>query len=164
MKQLIDLRTCEAGDILISKHGLELLYDKQLPETAYYDHMIVYLDGSYGTRIDTGHTYKNEQKRLESDHDVIEIRYQNVLQLRDCDEHKKLIRQLLDHNDSVYAIISLGCFESDLADSLAEKSYLGRITGITDNRIDWTCNDHVMPDVSLPCVKIRTRLIETIRQ
>ena len=70
----IDLNICEEGDILISKHGEKLTYVKKLnPETEYYDHEVRYEDGSRGTRVNSGHVFKNAEKRLESDHDIVEI-------------------------------------------------------------------------------------------
>jgi hypothetical protein len=70
----IDLNTCEAGDILISKHGWKLTYVKKLnSEIDYYHHEVKYEDGSRGTRVNSGHVMKNEGKRLDSDHDIVEI-------------------------------------------------------------------------------------------
>jgi len=72
----IDLNICEEGDILISKHGLKLKYVKKLnPEVDYYDHEVQYLDKSLGkgTRTNDGFVMRNENKRLETDHDIVEI-------------------------------------------------------------------------------------------
>ena len=75
---MVDLNTCKKGDILISKHGIKLTYIQRLnPEIDYYDHEVKYEDGSKGTRINSGHVMKNEGKRLDSDHDIIEIIYLN---------------------------------------------------------------------------------------
>jgi hypothetical protein len=71
---MVDLNTCKEGDILISKHGEKLTYVKKLdPETDYYDHEVRYENGSRGTRVNSGHVMKNEDRRLESDHDIVEI-------------------------------------------------------------------------------------------
>lgn len=73
----VDLSTCEEGDILVSKHGLELTYVSALPKEEYYDHLVKYPNGSFGTRLHDGHTYKNPDRRLETDHDIVEIRKKN---------------------------------------------------------------------------------------
>jgi hypothetical protein len=67
----IDLRKCKPGDILISKHGMELTYVKALPEEDYMDHEVKYPNGSYGTRTHDGFVFR--KKRLEEDHDIVEI-------------------------------------------------------------------------------------------
>lgn len=77
----IDLRTCVPGQKLKSKHGLILTYVENIsrklgePETIinYYEHTVKYPDGSFGTRIHDGHVYRNEDKRLPEDHDIVEI-------------------------------------------------------------------------------------------
>lgn len=72
----IDLNTCKAGDILISKHGAKLKYVCKLnPETDYYDHKVKYEDPKlgYGTRTNDGFVMRNESKRLPEDHDIVEI-------------------------------------------------------------------------------------------
>jgi hypothetical protein len=68
---MVDLRTCKAGDILISKHGERLTYVRPLPAENYYDHEVKYANGSYGSRIHDGHVYRIN--RLETDHDIVEI-------------------------------------------------------------------------------------------
>ncbi len=71
---MIDLRECKKGDKLLTKHGTILEYVESLdPEIHYYSHRIKYPDGSFGTRVDSGHVMKNESRRLESDEDIIEI-------------------------------------------------------------------------------------------
>ncbi|HSE99797.1 MAG TPA: hypothetical protein VLA48_02785 [Nitrososphaeraceae archaeon] len=73
---MIDLNTCKKGDILISKHGERLTYVRKLnPEIDYYDHEVSYnseLLGN-GTRTNDGFVMRNENARLESDHDIVEI-------------------------------------------------------------------------------------------
>jgi hypothetical protein len=69
----IDLNTCKTGDILISKHGEKLTYVKKLKEEDYYDHEIMYSNGSLGTRINDGHVYRRVSSRLFEDHDIVEI-------------------------------------------------------------------------------------------
>jgi len=72
----IDLNTCKKGDILISKHGARLTYVEKLnPEVDYYDHRVMYENGSLGTRVNSGHVMRNKERRLESDHDIVEIIY-----------------------------------------------------------------------------------------
>lgn len=70
---MVDLNTCDNGEKLISKHGIELTYVKKLPDEHYYDHEVMYPDGSFGTRIDSGFVYKNEDMLLTEDHDIVEI-------------------------------------------------------------------------------------------
>ena len=70
----IDLRNCVPGQKLRSKHGWILTYVRPLDASEdYYDHMVMYHDGAFGTRIHDGHTYRNPDKRLEADHDIVEI-------------------------------------------------------------------------------------------
>jgi hypothetical protein len=68
---MIDLRNCKPGDKLLSKHGLILEYLGPLDESDYYDHEVKYPDGSLGTRIHDGHTYR--KNRLPEDEDIVEI-------------------------------------------------------------------------------------------
>lgn len=67
----IDLSKCKPGDILVSKHGLKLEYVEPLPVNDYFDHKVKYPDGSFGTRINNGMTYKNFP--LPEDHDIVKI-------------------------------------------------------------------------------------------
>lgn len=67
---MIDLRTCKPGDKLLSKHGMVLEYVEHLPD-AYFPHIVKYPDGAFGSRCDDGHVFA--KKRLEEDHDIIEI-------------------------------------------------------------------------------------------
>lgn len=70
----IDLSTCEAGDILVSKHGVRLTYVRKLdPEIDYYDCEVAYPDGGKGTRTNSGHVMKNLGSRLPEDEDIVEI-------------------------------------------------------------------------------------------
>ena len=69
----IDLRNCKPGQPLRSKHGMILTYVKPLDKGDYYDHEVKYPDGSRGTRIHDGHVYRNPDKRLPEDHDIVEI-------------------------------------------------------------------------------------------
>jgi len=70
----IDLRNCKKGDILISKHGLELTYVKPLDKGAYMDHEVKYPNDSHGTRTHDGFVYRTN--RLETDHDIVKIIHQ----------------------------------------------------------------------------------------
>lgn len=69
----VDLNKCKKGDKLVSKHGDILEYVQRLPEEHYYDHEVKYPDGSGGTRMNDGFVYKNPDKRLECDHDIVEV-------------------------------------------------------------------------------------------
>lgn len=73
---MIDLSTCKKGGILISKHGEKLTYVKALnPEVDYYDHEVKYPSPGLGrgTRTNDGFVMRNVDKRLETDHDIVEI-------------------------------------------------------------------------------------------
>jgi len=98
----IDLRKCNEGDILISTHGAVLEYmrptNPDRPE-GYYDHCVKYLyvngercpEGQMGTRINTGHVFRNN-RIPETDHDIIRvIPAQSQAELLDiiCDEFKR---------------------------------------------------------------------------
>ena len=72
----IDLRNCKPGDKLLSKHGLLLEYVGPLLEEDYFDHAVKYPNispyfGSSGTRTHDGFVFR--KKRLEEDHDIVEI-------------------------------------------------------------------------------------------
>ena len=69
----VDLRTCKAGDKLVSCNGMILTYVSPTPEGHYYDHFVQYPNGSQGARIHDGHVMRNESKRLPSDEDIVEI-------------------------------------------------------------------------------------------
>lgn len=71
---MIDLNNCKPGDKLLTKHGTILEYVCKLnPEVDYYDHKIKYPNGSFGTRVNSGHVMKNVDRRLETDEDIIKI-------------------------------------------------------------------------------------------
>jgi hypothetical protein len=69
----VDLNKCKPGDKLKSIHGMILIYVEKLSEDNYYDHKIQYPNGSFGTRVNDGHTYRNPSKRLPEDQDIVEI-------------------------------------------------------------------------------------------
>lgn len=71
LSKAVDLRTCKRGDILVSKHGLELTYINPLPEHDYFDHEVKYPDGSYGSRTHRGFCYR--KRKLDTDHDIVKI-------------------------------------------------------------------------------------------
>jgi hypothetical protein len=69
---MIDLRTCKAGDKLLSKHGMVLTYVGPLPEGSYMDHEVQYPNGgTKGQRTHDGFTYR--VRRMPEDHDIVEI-------------------------------------------------------------------------------------------
>jgi len=82
----VDLNTCLAGDILVSKHGMLLVYKGKMPPGSYHEHEVLYIDGSRGSRMSDGYVYKNQ--RLPEDHDIESI----VHYRSDRDEW-----ELLDH-------------------------------------------------------------------
>jgi len=67
----VDLRTCEPGDLLVSRHGEYLTYVEPLPDEDYMDHRVMYSNGVYGSRTHDGYVYR--KKREESDHDIVAI-------------------------------------------------------------------------------------------
>jgi hypothetical protein len=69
----IDLSKCVKGQKLRSKLGMILVYIRPLPAESYYDHEVMYPNGSLGTRMNDGFVYKNPDQRLPSDHDIVEI-------------------------------------------------------------------------------------------
>lgn len=69
----VDLSKCSEGDILISKHGLELTYLRPEQKGSYYDHRVRYEDGSEGTRTNDGYVFK--RNRLPGDHDIVEVKH-----------------------------------------------------------------------------------------
>lgn len=70
---MIDLRTCKAGDILISKGGYRLIYVRPLPEGSYYDHEVKYDNPAMGSGTRTHDGYVFRHNRRDSDEDIIEI-------------------------------------------------------------------------------------------
>ena len=73
----VDLRTCIPGQELRSIHGAILVYVKALNAPGcpphHYDHEVRYPNGGRGTRTDDGFTYRNPNKRIPTDHDIVEI-------------------------------------------------------------------------------------------
>jgi hypothetical protein len=74
---MVDLNNCVCGDILISSHGMKLMYIKKFNEDDYYEHLVMYPDGTFGTRCNDGFAYRNPSRRLETDHDIVKIINQN---------------------------------------------------------------------------------------
>lgn len=70
----IDLRTCKRGDILISSHGLKLMYLRPTNEGEYLDHKVKYLDEHLGegTRSHDGFVFPNF-RIPKTDNDIVEI-------------------------------------------------------------------------------------------
>ena len=68
---MIDLRACRPGDRLLSKHGMVLTYIGPLPKDNYYDHEVLYPNGSRGSRTHDGHVSRTF--RLPEDHDIVAI-------------------------------------------------------------------------------------------
>lgn len=77
--QPIDLRTCKPGDKLRSKHGLILTYIGLDESRPLWPHRVKYPDEppfgrqSEGSRTHDGFVMSNPNKRLESDHDIVEV-------------------------------------------------------------------------------------------
>ena len=78
-KEIIDLNTCEEGDILICSTGAKLEYVQKTGMNAYYEHLVKYIelpDGtkpkdSFGTRTNDGFCFR--KNRRPDDHNVIAI-------------------------------------------------------------------------------------------
>lgn len=82
---MIDLITCEKGDILISSHGAILEYIGPTQPNEYMDHKVRYIqdkdgksfgDECYGTRTHDGLVFRYN-RFPETDHDIVEIIKQN---------------------------------------------------------------------------------------
>lgn len=85
---MVDLRTCENGDILISSLGAKLEYISPTPYKnygTYMDHVVRYIedkdgnsfgDECYGTRTNEGFVFRKKRKP-ETDHDIVQIIKQN---------------------------------------------------------------------------------------
>ena len=69
----VDLRECKTGDRLVSKHGVVLEYVSPLEDENDYDHLVKYPNGSGGTRIHSGHVFRNPGIRLFEDHDIVQV-------------------------------------------------------------------------------------------
>lgn len=67
----VDLRKCKTGDKLLTIHGMILTYVKPLGGENYYDHEVMYPNGSYGNRTHDGFVFRNN--RQFGDHDIIKI-------------------------------------------------------------------------------------------
>lgn len=70
---MVDLRTCDKGDLLVSKHGLMLRYVGPLPEENYFDHEVEYIDIDCGNGTRTHEGYVFRKKRLPEDQDIVKI-------------------------------------------------------------------------------------------
>jgi hypothetical protein len=70
---VIDLRTCKYGDILITKFGTELRYLKPTEEGSYYDHEVEYLKNGLGNGTRTHEGFVFRKNRRSDDEDVVEI-------------------------------------------------------------------------------------------
>lgn len=70
---MIDLNICRPGQKLRSSQGEILTYVGRLPKHSYYQHLVRYANGSEGSRMNDGFVYKNPEKRLPTDHDIVEI-------------------------------------------------------------------------------------------
>jgi len=73
---MVDLRTCDKGDILISRHGKMLRYLRPTYCGEYLDHIVQYIDKEgykgLGSRTHDGYVFLKNRKP-ETDHDIINI-------------------------------------------------------------------------------------------
>ena len=79
---MVDLRTCEGGDLLITVHGVRLKYLYPLPDDDYYDHRVQYIEtptDSYGSRTHSGQVFRHN--RLPEDQDIVKIiKWKNIFE------------------------------------------------------------------------------------
>jgi hypothetical protein len=66
----VDLSKCVGGEELIDQHGYHLIY-VGIKEDADFPHLVLYPDGSEGSRCNNGKVYKN--RSLPTDHDIVEV-------------------------------------------------------------------------------------------
>lgn len=66
----VDLTKCVGGEELIDRHGYHLVYVGRNEDT-HFPHVVLYPDGSLGTRCDNGSVYA--KRPLWTDHDIVEV-------------------------------------------------------------------------------------------
>jgi hypothetical protein len=105
ISNVIDLRICKKGDILISRQGTKLKYFRPLnSEIDYYDHEVEYLDKNRGngTRTHDGHVFRNN--RNENDEDIVKIIPVSWISFEDeLPEYYKVVTIKLNNGKSVNA-------------------------------------------------------------
>ncbi len=81
--KIIDLNTCQKGDLLLTSHGIIMEYVCKTPwkQYNYLDHVVKYPskqfgDNNYGTRTNDGYVFKHN-RIPETDHDIVDIIYKN---------------------------------------------------------------------------------------
>lgn len=68
----IDLSACKENDLLITSRGGIVRYVKAIdPEVYYFDHEIIYSNGSRGTRTNDGYVFR--KNRLDTDANIVKI-------------------------------------------------------------------------------------------
>lgn len=68
----VNLSICKEDDILVTSRGGIVRYVKPLnPDVDYYDHEIIYSNGSRGRRTNDGHVMR--KNRLETDANIVKI-------------------------------------------------------------------------------------------
>ena len=98
-ESVVDLRECQFGDFLISRHGAVLCYMGPTKETDYMDHVVEYIYIPRGSRLNpqsmgsgtrTHDGYVFRKNRLEEDHDIVKI-------IKcDTDEHYEILHSRCD--------------------------------------------------------------------
>ncbi len=91
---MTNLNTAKIGDKLISKHGAVLIYAGIDEKCAPFRHIVVYENGSGGTRTDDGKVAINNP--LPSDHDIVNI---IPAQLNDLKDRKTYIGKVVVFNE-----------------------------------------------------------------
>ena len=81
----VDLNTCVPGQKLRTKHGTILTYIRKSDVNDFYDHIIMYPNGSSGSRTNDGFVYRTPSTRLPEDEDIVEILYPAPLMAETAD-------------------------------------------------------------------------------
>jgi len=63
-----DMNQCKIGDLIVSRHGMILVYEGEIG-VLNYPHRVRYPDGGKGSRCHDGFVYLSN--RLDTDHDII---------------------------------------------------------------------------------------------
>lgn len=65
---MFDMKQCRVGDLLVSKHGMILVYEGENGQIDY-PHQVRYPNGGRGTRCNDGSVYRYNKR--DTDHDII---------------------------------------------------------------------------------------------
>jgi hypothetical protein len=73
LRGTVSLNGCEMGDPLLTAQSRLVHYNSKLAKGCVYDHKIEYSVGKFGTRTNDGYVYRNPEKRLDTDHDIVAV-------------------------------------------------------------------------------------------